>query len=88
METNSEGQSPSEYLMVRFDSIKEFEEKVSKLGGHPVGLVRIWYGRRDARIHYPEFKRTLLACQDLAAVIGEDDPYWSEGRNQFRPGGV
>lgn len=74
-------QTPSEYLMSRFDAIKKFEQDLIRRGRHPLGLVKRWYGNYGhlSQDPGPYNEITLRLCQDLEEVIGIEDGYWHEG---------
>lgn len=78
----SEIESPSEYLLKRFDAITEFEDVVNRQERYSQRTVYdVRYSWRNGdRCKILEHPVIYIACVKLEAVLGIEDPYWRDGR--------
>lgn len=73
--------SPQDYLMQRFDAIKEFVDVVTKFkedGGSygPSTAAFYWRTNRAEVYRYPVVHG---ACDKLEYILGMDDDFWTKG---------
>lgn len=81
----SDSDSPSRYLMDRFEAIQRFEDFLQSNPVMPPVAARSWYhkGMLHRFTEYHAGHKILEQCRILEKTVPLDDNYWLVGKGSF-----